>query len=127
MGLRTTHEKCSGCCTCRLACALENRRVVNPSLAVLRIEGRFPAPGDYRIHVCDQCGACADACPVEAIRVDETGVYAIEEEICTSCMLCVDACPYGVLVVNKQTSMPIKCVLCGACVEACPRDAITIV
>lgn len=127
MELIATHEKCSGCCTCRLACALENHRTVNPSLAVLRIEGRFPGPGDYRIHLCDQCGACADVCPVEAISVDETGVFQIDEEICTSCLLCADACPYGVLVENKQTSIPVKCVLCGACADVCPRDALQIV
>ncbi len=125
--LRAVHENCSGCCTCMLACALENHGKVNLGLAVLRIEGRFPAPGDYRIHLCDQCGACAEACPEEAIREDENGVPRIDEDICTSCLLCVDACPYGVIVVNKGTSMPIKCTMCGACVEVCPRDAIETV
>jgi ferredoxin len=93
----------------------------------LRIEGRFPAPGDYRIHLCDQCGACAEVCPVEAIGEDENGVYRIDEDLCTSCMLCVDACPYEVIVENNRTSMPIKCTNCGACVDVCPRDAIETV
>ena len=127
MELKAIHENCSGCCTCRLACALENHREVNPGLAVLRIEGRFPVPGDYRIHLCDQCGACAEVCPVEAIGEDEAGVYRIDEDICTSCMLCVDACPYDVIVENKRTSMPIKCTNCGACADVCPRDAIETV
>jgi Fe-S-cluster-containing dehydrogenase component len=42
------HENCSGCGTCRLACAIENFQEVNPSKSLLRIEARFPAPGDYR-------------------------------------------------------------------------------
>jgi len=127
MELRAINGNCSGCCTCRLACALENHREVNPGLAVLRIEGRFPAPGNYRIHLCDQCGACAEICPVEAINEDENGVYQIDEDICNSCMLCMDACPYSVIVENQRTSMPIKCTMCGACVEVCPRDAIEAV
>ena len=106
---------------------LENHRTVNPTLAVLRIEGRFPAPGDYRIHLCDQCGACAEVCPVEAISDDENGVYQIDEEICTNCVLCVEVCPYGVIVENRYMDTPIKCTLCSACVEVCPRDAIEMV
>ena len=124
--LKAIHENCSGCCACLLACALENHRAVKPVLAVLRIEGRFPAPGDYRVHLCDQCGACADACPVEAIRADETGVYRIDEDACTGCMLCAEACPQEVIVENRTTALPMKCTLCGACVSACPRDAIVL-
>lgn len=124
---KAIHASCSGCGTCRLACAMENHREVNPRLAVLRIEGRFPAPGDYRIHLCDQCGDCAEACPFEAIARDEAGVYRIEEEKCTACMVCVDACPYGVVVEHPRTGLPMKCNRCGACVDICPRDAIVAV
>ena len=126
MELKAIHANCSGCGTCRLACAMENLRRVNPSLAVLRIEGRFPAPGDYRIHLCDQCGQCAEACPVEAIQAAEDGVYRIDPDLCTGCMECREACPYGVIVEDTQTAMALKCNLCMACVEACPRDALFV-
>jgi len=124
--LQTVHDKCSGCATCRLACALENFREVKPSLAVLRIEGRFPAPGDYRIHVCDQCGACAEICPEEAIHQTDSGVFLIDEDTCTGCLVCVAECPYDVIVVRGNAPAPIKCTLCGACAVACPRDAILL-
>jgi ferredoxin len=109
-----------------LVCAIENYREVNPSLAALRIEGRFPAPGDYRIHLCDQCGQCAEVCPVDAIGMDDHGVYRIDADICTLCLECVDACPYGVIFVSERAAVPIKCTLCGACASACPRDAIVL-
>jgi len=124
--LQTIHEKCSGCSTCRLACAIENFREVRPSLAVLRIEGRFPAPGDYRIHVCDQCGDCAEVCPDEAIQQDDSGVFLIDEDACTGCMACVAECPYDVIVERGDAPTPIKCTLYGACAAACPLDAILL-
>lgn len=117
------HEYCSGCGTCRLACALENFSAVQPSKALLRIEGRFPAPGDYRIHFCNECGECADNCPVEAI-VMESGVYRVDEELCTGCMTCVDVCPEGVMMAPPDSEFPTKCNLCGACARICPRGAI---
>jgi len=127
VALRAIHENCSGCCTCRLACAIENHRQVRPALAVLRIEGRFPAPGDYRIHLCDQCGECAKICPEEAILLDDNSVYLIDEAQCTQCMACVDVCPYGVISVPDSDKTPVKCTAGGACAESCPRDAIVMV
>jgi Fe-S-cluster-containing hydrogenase component 2 len=109
-----------------LACAMENFSEVRPSLAVLRIKGLFPAPGTYRIQVCDQCGACAEACPVEAIA-KQNGVYRVRQEACTQCLECVEACPYGVMCTHPALDTPFKCTLCEACVQACPRGALVLV
>lgn len=119
------HENCSGCGTCRITCALENFKQVNPSMALLRIQGRFPEPGDYRIHFCDQCGACAEACPVEAIEL-KSGIYVVNAEECTGCMICVDVCPNEVMFEHRGTGTPVKCVGCGACAQICPRGAIVV-
>ncbi len=121
--LQPIDERCSGCTACRLACAITNYQAVSPSLALLRIEGRFPSPGTYRIHLCDQCGACAEACPEEAIRNDG-GIYRIDSDLCSGCQLCVEACPNDVIVIHTGKDVPQKCILCGACVEVCPRGAI---
>jgi Fe-S-cluster-containing hydrogenase component 2 len=121
--LRAVHEKCSGCGTCRLACAIENFQEVNPSKSLLRIEGRFPAPGDYRIHLCDQCGECADSCPEDAIQLDN-GVFIVDQDACTGCLTCVEVCPRDVMFEQKDSDVPEKCILCGECARVCPRDAI---
>lgn len=123
MELRAVHEKCSGCGTCRLACAIENFQEVNPSKSLLRIEGRFPAPGDYRIHLCDQCGECADSCPEDAIQLDN-GVLIVDQDACTGCLTCVEVCPRDVMFEQKDSDVPEKCILCGECARVCPRDAI---
>ena len=123
--LKAFHELCSGCNTCRLACAIENFREINPDKSLLRIEGRFPAPGDYRIHLCDQCGECADNCPEEAIQLEDD-VFIVAQEACTGCMTCVEVCPRDVMFEQKHTDVPVKCILCGECARVCPRDAIMI-
>lgn len=125
MALQTVHQNCSGCRACLVACGLENLRQVNPAMAALAVEGRFPAPGDYRLHVCDQCGDCADACPEEAInQVD--GAWLIDPDLCTNCEICVEACPHGVMFTHALLETPIKCTLCGVCAEICPRDALVL-
>lgn len=124
--LTAIHSNCSGCGVCRQVCTLENFREVNPAKALLTVKGRFPSPGDYRIQVCDQCGACAEACPVDAIEPVE-GVFRVDEKECIACMECVEACPRDVMMVHTGREAPVKCVLCGKCAELCPRQALIMV
>ena len=126
MKLQAFNEYCSGCGTCRLACTIENFQAVNPSRSLLRIEARFPAPGTYRIHLCDQCGVCADNCPEDAIKLDN-GVYFVNPEVCNGCRVCVDVCPYDVMFEQPHSEVPVKCTLCGECALTCPRKAIILV
>ena len=125
MQLKAYHERCSGCSTCRLACAIENFNEVNPSRSLLRIEARFPGPGDYRIHLCDQCGVCADNCPEDAIGLKD-GIYIVDPDTCTGCLTCVEVCPRDVMFEQKHSEVPVKCVLCGECALTCPRKAIVV-
>jgi ferredoxin len=93
---------------------------------VLLIEARFPAPGDYRIHLCDQCGVCADNCPQDAIQL-ENGVLLVNPDACTGCLICVEVCPHDVMFEQPDSDVPVKCTLCGECALTCPRDAIVLV
>ena len=54
-------------------------------------------PAKVNAEECTACGACAEVCPVDAIKVED------------------------VAVINKE-----ECTSCGACVEECPVDAITL-
>ena len=126
MKLQAFNEYCSGCGTCRLACAIENFGEVNPSKSLLRIEARFPAPGDYRIHLCDQCGVCAENCPEDAIRLENEAFFVISEA-CTGCRICVEVCPHDAMFEQPGADIPAKCTLCGECALTCPRGAIILV
>ncbi len=43
---------------------------------------------------CIECGACAAACPVEAISEGE-GKYVIDADTCIECGACAGECPVG--------------------------------
>ena len=41
---------------------------------------------------CIACGACADGCPVEAIREGD-GKFEINADTCIDCGACAEVCP----------------------------------
>ena len=43
---------------------------------------------------CVSCGACVEACPVNAIAEGD-GKYVINAELCVECGACEGACPIG--------------------------------
>ena len=43
------------------------------------------------VNECTGCGACADACPQNAINVDDKAV--IDKSLCVDCGACIDECP----------------------------------
>ena len=43
---------------------------------------------------CISCGACAENCPVEAIKEGD-GKYVIDADTCISCGSCEGVCPVG--------------------------------
>ena len=55
------------------------------------------APSGYVAEIlegCDRCGACADACHFNAIRMDEeTERAVVDADRCMGCGVCADVCP----------------------------------
>lgn len=121
--LKIDDDRCTGCSLCELICSLMHFKENNPKKAALRIERRFPAPGAFVIHLCNQCGHCQKVCPTEAIFEKER-VYNIDPANCNFCGFYNEECPYGVLYTHRDIPYPIKCDLCGECVSVCAPEAI---
>lgn len=116
-------DRCTGCRLCQLVCSVTNFSENNPKKAGIRVVSKLFTDARYDVTVCDQCGTCADVCPVGAINMDE-GVVRIDADTCTNCGVCIDACPNGALFSHPEVAHPIKCVACGECAKYCPRGVL---
>jgi Fe-S-cluster-containing dehydrogenase component len=85
---------------------------------------------------------CLDPCPTGAIRRDATGAVDLDLDLCTGCGACAKACPWQAIRIAPRSQTPdgrsafgksaevaVKCDLCRGhdgpeCVSACPTDAI---
>lgn len=122
-------EKCTGCRQCELACSWVQAGAFQPSRSVIRVHV-FDEQASYAPYACFQCREawCMQACPVNAIDVDEaTGAKIVLDDACVGCKLCVIACPFGTILFDPAADGAAKCDLCAgdpACAHACPTAAI---
>ena len=76
---------------------------------------------------------CIEACPTEVIYKLNDGIVLIDEEACTACEACLDACPYDAISMDDEQEVARKCTLCShltdrgnqpACAAACNAGAM---
>lgn len=137
-------NKCIGCRTCEIACAVSHNNGQLASMTTSQFVARLKVikSGSVTMPVmCRQCdnAPCANVCPTGAIIRDNESIQVIQER-CIGCRSCALVCPFGAMVIaNKTTAenttkvQALKCDLCvdnpkgPACVSACPTKAISIV
>jgi len=138
-------EKCLACKTCQIECAVAHsisKELVSAISEAPRPRPRVSVEEVENFAIPLQCRHCEDApcikvCPTEAIvRADKNQPVAIDSSRCIGCKWCVIACPFGVISLDAESRVAIKCDLCmerlqkgeqPACVAACPTGALTFV
>jgi Fe-S-cluster-containing dehydrogenase component len=76
---------------------------------------------------------CVTICPVTALDKRPDGIVDLDRDVCIGCKACMQACPYDALHLNEATGGAEKCHYCAhrvdqglepACVVVCPEEAI---
>lgn len=131
-------DRCTGCKTCELACAVEHSRSKNlyaalgeSTLPKRRLFVEWVAPEAKVPILCRHCedAPCMHACIAGAISRNPEGVVLTDGDKCIGCWTCVMVCPYGVIGRNMDERRAYRCDRCPdrempACVSACPTEAL---
>lgn len=96
---------------------------VTRSAAVLRCNHCAAAP-------------CIEICPTVALHKRADGIVDLDRDRCIGCASCLQACPYDALHIDDRHGTAAKCHLCAhrlevdlapACVAVCPEQAIKVI
>ena len=123
--------ECVGCNACTRVC----RETWDLSEDIYRTEIKEPEEDVFYKSACQHCHSpsCVEACPTEAMYINDLGFTVIDHASCVRCNYCVANCPYDAIQFDKQSGVIEKCDFCApaveqgakpACVEGCPIEAI---
>ena len=78
---------------------------------------------------------CVAICPTEALFKRDDGIVDFDNSVCIGCKACMQACPYDALYIDEDTHTAAKCNFCAhriddglepACVVVCPTESIWV-
>jgi Fe-S-cluster-containing dehydrogenase component len=78
---------------------------------------------------------CVKICPTQALFKRDDGIVDFDNERCIGCKSCMQACPYDAIYIDENTHTAAKCNMCAhrvdnelepACVVVCPTHSIWV-
>lgn len=132
-------ERCMGCRSCEIGCAVQHSKEKTLFSAVLQSPPpmkRLFVESTDRIRmpiVCRHCedAPCLRACISGCLYRDEKGFVRRKKERCIGCWTCAMMCPFGVITRDREKHIAVKCDRCHkldvpACVSACPTGTLVL-
>ena len=124
-------EKCSGCGTCELICAIKRENQYNSRCSRIKILRNYRLVNlAMTCRLCDDA-PCVIACPQKClVQSEKTGAILVDDNECDCCGLCMEVCPYGAISLHPEKETVLICDLCEGepqCIEWCPEEALGLV
>lgn len=78
---------------------------------------------------------CIEICPTNALFKRDDGIVDFDSDLCIGCKSCMQACPYDAIYIDEETHTAAKCNFCAhridnglepACVTVCPTHSIWV-
>jgi carbon-monoxide dehydrogenase iron sulfur subunit len=70
---------------------------------------------------------CSRACAYEALIPKKNGGVVLQPNQCIGCGACRNACALNAVFWDNEQSKPLICIQCGYCVKFCPYDVLELV
>lgn len=132
-------DKCLGCKTCELGCAVERDSTSKTLAGAIKEDvkpmarvGVFGVTGASFPLQCRHCqeAVCIQACPSGAMKRGSVGgAVTVDAVKCRGCWMCIMSCPFGAVIPSNIGKVAVKCDACAdmeapACVSSCPTGAL---
>lgn len=132
-------ERCTGCKSCEIACAVQHSqsKTLFGALAESPLSQKrvfvHEASGARMPILCRHCenAPCVNSCITGCLYHDENGNVRRHKGRCIGCWSCIMVCPFGVITRDALKHIAVKCDRCHkldipACVNACPTKALEL-
>ena len=135
-GFSIATDRCYGCKTCSVACAIERQAPAGILFRRVRqLNNPDPVGSAFVSMACNHCDdpACLTNCPVQAYTKLDNGLVVQDHSLCIGCQTCVQACPFHAPSYCEDDSTTYKCDGCyqrqengqqPICVAACPMAIV---
>jgi carbon-monoxide dehydrogenase iron sulfur subunit len=118
-------EKCTGCRICEMICSFQDAFNPYNSKVKIRKNEELGIDLPVLCLHCSEA-FCAQACPEEAIRRSPEGIVNVDSTLCQDCQACAGACPFGAIrFLNDKMFKCDLCEGDPVCVKWCPTKALS--